>query len=65
MATDTAPHPPRIAETLDELVAGATDRVEVRTSDAKSGARFERLRIDGEPHFLKVALGRATTGSCG
>ena len=22
-------------------------------SDAKSGARFERLVIDGEPHFLK------------
>ena len=54
MATDTAPHSaPRIAESLDELVAGATDRVEVRTSDAKSGARFERLVIDGETHFLK------------
>ena len=54
MATDTAPHSvPRIAESLDELVAGATDRVEVRTSDAKSGARFERLVIDGERHFLK------------
>ena len=34
---------PWVAESLDELVAGATDRVEVRTSDAKSGARFERL----------------------
>ena len=32
---------------------GATDRVEVRTSDARSGARFERLVIDGERHFLK------------
>ena len=54
MATDTAPHIcPRIAESLDELVAGATDRVEVRTSDAKSGARFERLVIDGERYFLK------------
>ena len=58
MATDTAPNTapratPRIAETLEELVAGATDRVEVRTSDAKSGARFERLVIDGERHFLK------------
>jgi hypothetical protein len=40
--------------TLDELLAGATDRVEVRTSDAKSGAHFETLRIDGVPHFLKV-----------
>jgi hypothetical protein len=54
VATDTAPHSgPRIAESLDELVAGATGRVEVRTSDAKSGARFERLVIDGERHFLK------------
>ena len=54
MATDTPPHSaPRTAETLDELVAGATDRVEVRTSDAKSGARFERLVIDGERYFLK------------
>jgi len=45
---------PWVAESLDELVAGATDRVEVRTSDAKSGARFERLVIDGERLFLKV-----------
>ena len=45
---------PWIAGSLDELVAGATDRVEVRTSDAKSGARFERLVIDGRRCFLKV-----------
>lgn len=45
---------PWIAGSLDELIAGATDRVEVRTSDAKSGARFERLVIDGRPCFLKV-----------
>jgi hypothetical protein len=51
VATETAP---RVAATLDELVEGATDRTEVRTSDAKSGAHFERLRIDGVPHFLKV-----------
>ena len=44
---------PYVAATLDELVAGATDRVEVRTPDARSGARFETLRIDGVPHFLK------------
>ena len=35
-------------------VAEATDRVEVRTSDAKSGARFERMVIDGQRCFLKV-----------
>ncbi|HRD63754.1 MAG TPA: hypothetical protein PLZ93_14605 [Nocardioides sp.] len=45
---------PRIAATLDELVSGATERVEVRTSDAKSGARFERLVVDGRRCFLKV-----------
>jgi len=51
MSTDIAP---RIAGTLDELLAGADDRVVVRPSDAKSGACFERLRVDGVPHFLKV-----------
>lgn len=35
-------------------MAGATDRVEVRTDDAKSGAHFERLVIDGRARFLKV-----------
>jgi len=40
---------------LDELVAGASDRSAVRTSDAKSGSRFERLTIDGVPYFLKVS----------
>ena len=45
---------PFVAETLDELLAGATDRSEVRTADARSGARFERLTIEGERRFLKV-----------
>jgi hypothetical protein len=54
---------PRIAPTLDELVADATDRVEVRPADAKSGAYFETLRINGVPHFLKVTP-PPTTGSC-
>jgi hypothetical protein len=31
----------------------------VRTGDAKSGASFERLLIDGEPHFLKVLSAEA------
>ena len=44
----------RVAGSLDELVAGATDREPVRTTDAKSGAEFERLRIDGRACFLKV-----------
>lgn len=58
MDTDTTPGAgtpgrPWVAATQDDLIAGATDRTEVRTSDAKSGARFERLRIDGKPYFLK------------
>jgi hypothetical protein len=54
VAGDTAPHTtPWVAATPEELVAGTTDRVEVRSSDAKSGARFERLVIDGERLFLK------------
>jgi len=45
---------PFVAATLDELIAGATDRVSLQPEDAKSGAMFERLTIDGSPHFLKV-----------
>lgn len=44
---------PWVAASLDELVAGATSRQPVRSDDAKSGATFERLVIDGEAHFLK------------
>ncbi len=51
MSSETTP--PRLADSLEELVAGATDRREVRTPDARSGARFETLRIAGVPHFLK------------
>ena len=50
---------PWVAGTIDDLLAGATDRVPVRTGDAKSGASFERLLIDGEPHFLKVLSAEA------
>jgi hypothetical protein len=45
---------PRVASSIDELIAGATDRVEIHPDDGKSGAAFETLSIDGEPHFLKV-----------
>ena len=40
--------------TIEELAAGASDRRTVRTSDAKSGAEFELLTIDGRSYFLKV-----------
>lgn len=43
-----------VADSVEQLIEGATDRHPVRTVDAKSGADFERLRIDGVPHFLKV-----------
>lgn len=45
---------PWVAASLDDLIAGAGDRVEVRTDDAKSGAHFERLVIGAERRFLKV-----------
>ena len=45
---------PWIAASLDELIAGATDRTQLHPEDARSGAVFERLTINGEPHFLKV-----------
>jgi hypothetical protein len=45
---------PRVAATIDELIAGATDRVEIHPDDGKSGSDFELLTIDGEPMFLKV-----------
>lgn len=41
-------------DTIEELTAGATDRRPVRSSDAKSGADFELLTIDGRSCFLKV-----------
>ena len=45
---------PRIADSITELVAGASTRTPVTTVDGKSGAQFERLVIDGERYFLKV-----------
>ena len=45
---------PWTAQSLDSLVHGVTERVPVRSSDAKSGASFERLIIDGRPCFLKL-----------
>lgn len=55
MAPEVCADPePWVAESRAELVAGATDRESVRTADARSGARFERLILDGVPHFLKT-----------
>ena len=46
--------PRPVADTVDELVAGADARRPFRNADGKSGSRFERLLLDGEPHVLKV-----------
>ena len=45
---------PATVATIDDLIAGATDRRPVRPDDARSGGRFELLRINGQPRFLKV-----------
>src|SRR3954451_7961177 len=42
-----------VASSLDELLAGATDRSLMVHSDSKSGVGLERLMIDGRPHVLK------------
>lgn len=49
---------PWVAATQDELLTGATDRVPVRSADAKSGATFERLTLEGRPCFVKVLSAR-------
>ena len=46
--------PPRIASSIDELVAGATDRVAINPEDGKSGNSYELLTIDGARYFLKI-----------
>lgn len=42
-----------VAASVDELLAGATTRQPLEHGDAKSGARFERAVIDGEPFVVK------------
>ena len=45
---------PWTARSLESLIRGATERIPVRSTDAKSGASFEKLIIDGRPCFLKL-----------
>jgi hypothetical protein len=45
--------PRPVAASLDELLAGATDRVAMKTSDSKSGSTFERVIVDGQPCVVK------------
>jgi hypothetical protein len=42
-----------VAASVDELLAGAERREPFRSEDARSGARFERVWVGGEPHVLK------------
>ncbi len=42
-----------LAPSVDALVAGATSRTLVQFDDSKSGARFERVVIDGQRYLLK------------
>ena len=42
-----------VAASVDALVAGASSRTPVAYDDSKSGARFERVVIDGERFLLK------------
>ncbi len=46
--------PPRVAASIGELIAGATDRVEINPADGKSGNRYELLTIDDARYFLKT-----------
>ena len=49
----TAMTTPTVYPSVGAMLADATDRVQVRSSDAKSGSTFERLAIDGDRYFLK------------
>src|SRR5687767_3451779 len=39
--------------TLEELLAGATERTPMKTTDSKSGALFEQVVIGGERYVVK------------
>jgi hypothetical protein len=54
MVTSRATLVPREAKTsIDDLVAGATDRELWKTADSLSGSALERLVIDGDRYVLK------------
>jgi hypothetical protein len=40
---------------LDELLARASDRVDMKTSDSKSGSSFARVTIDGAAYVVKFS----------
>jgi hypothetical protein len=52
-APDLALVPRPVASSVDELLAGATNREPFLHTDSKSGSGFERVTIDGKPHIVK------------
>jgi Phosphotransferase enzyme family len=52
VTTRTAPR--QLAPSVDALVAGASRREPMESTDSKSGARFERVVIDDERYVLKL-----------
>ena len=51
VAPDLTPRP--VAASIDELLAGVTDRRPFRPTDARSGTHFEHVVVDGERLVLK------------
>ncbi|HUR73706.1 MAG TPA: phosphotransferase [Sporichthya sp.] len=47
------PNAPAEAASVADLLAGATDREPITDGAGKSGARLERVRIEGVPHVVK------------
>ena len=47
------PDPPAAFASVAELIAGATSRTSLSEGAGKSGARLERVVIDGQPYVLK------------
>lgn len=45
--------PRPVASSVDELLAGATRLGDDRPAEARSGARFERVEVDGAPGLVK------------
>ena len=45
--------PRPVSNSVEELLAGATERSPFLTSDSKSGSAFERVVIDGQPLIVK------------
>ncbi|MEY2567595.1 MAG: hypothetical protein QOE35_2124 [Actinomycetota bacterium] len=43
----------QVAASLEELLAGATERTALQMADSKSGASLERVVIRGQPHIVK------------